>query len=173
MISPETVYNVGLNPKYMLLNQSLIINSGFNPKPETSVIKTQEAKLNSNMNCRFIPNEGDYVLGGSDTEVSMDGDIPLSDVNSYSRLFNGLLFKFTANITYQRLLVIRDSYLNESGNADNYGYIRFKAPDGNEYSGFLMELKYNPMSQQAEFELRGKFTASGDSFDYVLDSEMN
>ena len=36
-----------------------------------------------------------------------------------------------------------------------------------------MELKYNPMSQQAEFELRGKFDPTGDSFDYALDSEMN
>ena len=163
VISPETVYNVGLNPKYMLLNQSTIINSGFNPKPETDVIKTQEAKLNSDMNCAFRGGEGDYVLGGG-TLVSMDGDIPLSDVNSYSRLFSGLLFKFTANITYQRLLTIRDSYLNESGNADNYGYISFKAPNGIIYKGYLMELKYNPMSQQAEFLLRGKFDPTGESF---------
>ena len=45
VISPETVYNVGLNPKYMLLNQSTIINSGFNPKPENGCYKNPRSQI--------------------------------------------------------------------------------------------------------------------------------
>ncbi len=154
IIDPETSYNIGLNPRYMLKNQSLILNSGFNPKPINSEIKAQEIKLNDQFTCKFKSGEGDYNLD-NETTVTMGENQPLSTFNNYQKLFTGFLIKFTANINYQRLLSIRNDYLNQGSN--NFGYIRIKTPLGTEKKGFLMSMNYNPLSEQAEFVLREKF----------------
>ena len=154
VISPKTCYNIGLNPKYMLKNHSLIINSGFNPKSDTEQIKPVLIKLNEELECKFLANEGSYNVD-SNTTVKMNENMFLSNYNNYQKLFTGFLIKFTANINYQRLLSIRNDYLNQGSN--NFGYIRIKTPLGTEKKGFLMSMNYNPLSEQAEFVLREKF----------------
>lgn len=163
-----TVYNVGLNPKYMLYNQSLLLNSGFTPKPDTTEIKTRDAKLNSKMNCKFKTGEGEYILDPDNEFVYMDGDIELRRFNSYNRLFNGTLIKFTTFITYDRVLSIRDACLNQDGLKD-YGYISVTAPNGDVLRGFIMSMVYNPLSEKTDFVLRQQFDPIGESFDHVLD----
>ena len=169
-LDDSTVYNVGLNPKYMTKNHSLLLNSGFNPKPSSDVIKTQRVSLNSEMSCEFKNGEGLYNVNPN-RSVSMSDDVPLSEFNNYDKLFTGFLIKFTANIDYNRVVNIRDNYLNQG--SENYGYIRIETPDGTEKKGYLMNMTYNPLSQQAEFELREKFEPSGGSFDYVLDFALS
>lgn len=171
VFSPETIYNGGLFPKYGLLNQSLLINSGFNPKPDTDVVKTQDYKLNDSAEFQFKAGEGDYNLDPDKELLSVQGDVALSQINSYNRLFNGLLIKFTTSIKYSRLLLIRDAYLSQA--VSNYGYISVTAPDGIVHRGFLMSMTYNPLSEKVDFVLRGKFDPAGSSFDYVIEEEMN
>jgi hypothetical protein len=170
VVDAKTVYNVGLNPRYMLKNHSLLLNSGFNPKPETDTIKTQDVKLNSQMSCQFKVGEGLYNVN-PEVSVSMNEDTVLSTFNNYEKLFSGFLIKFTANISYQRVVDIRNNYLNQG--SENYGFIRIETPQGEERSGYLMNMTYNPLSQQAEFVLREKFTPTGGGFDYVLDFPLN
>lgn len=172
VISPETSYNVGLNPKYMLKNHALIFNSGFNPKPDTDLITTQEAKLNDLMSCQFKSGEGLYNVDPQ-TIVEMGGDMPLSDVASYTKLFSGEIIKFKTNIGYDRVLKIRDAMLNQSLLSDNFGYIRVKDYEGNERTGFLKDMTYNPLTQEVSFVLKGRFVPNGLSFDYTLDSPIN
>ena len=171
LISPETSYNIGLNPKYIVKNHSLLLNSGFNPKPETNSIKVQDVKLNDQMNCQFRNAQGNYILD-NDPAVNMGDDTELRFFNNYEKLFSGFLIKFTARIAYQRLLEIRNAYLNQATSA-NFGFIRVQDPFGIDREGYLMSLTYNPLSEQAEFILREKFTPEGGQFDYDLDFDIN
>jgi hypothetical protein len=169
VVDTKTVYNTGLNPKYMLKNHSLLLNSGFVPKTDTEKIKTSDVKLNSDMNCQFKSGQGLYNVN-PERLIDMSSDIELKDFNNYNKLFSGFLIKFTASITYDRVLSIRNNYLNQ-GN-QNYGYIRIETPDGSERSGYLMSMTYNPLNEQADFILRERFVPGGDNFDYVLDFEL-
>ena len=172
VISPETIYNAGLNPKYMIKNHALIFNSGFNPKPNTDIITTQDAKLNDEMSCQFKSGQGLYNKDPQ-TIVEMGGDMALADVNGYSKLFNGQIIKFKTNIGYDRFLSIRNAMLNQSLEGDNFGFIRVKDYENNEHTGFLIDMEYNPLSQEVTFTLKGRFVPSGLSFDYTLDSPLN
>jgi hypothetical protein len=155
VISPETVYNVGLNPKYMLMNQSLILNSGFNKKAPTAVIKTQEAKLNDLMECQFAAGEGRYVLDPDNFLITMSDDLALSDLNAFSKLFTGRTIKFKVKLPYSTILAIKASH-NDLADGDFYGYIKVLSPFEGYLEGFLMSMVYNPMSEMVDFVLREK-----------------
>lgn len=153
VVDPNTVFNVGLNPKYMLFNHSLKINSGFNLKTGVSLVKPQEVKLNSEMSCQFSIGEGGYVLDPDRLEVEMGGDLPISDINQNQKLFTGNILKFKSNdINIDRITNIRDAHLDNS-HGDFYGFVRVKGGDGNDYKGFLKSNKYKLIDQEAEFEL--------------------
>lgn len=155
VISPETVYNVGLNPKYMLFNQSPLINSGFNPKSGADLVKTQDVKLNEDMQCRFASGEGGYILDPDRETVTMDGNLTLNQLNNYGRLFTGNLIKFTTSIGYDNVLLIRDAYLNQAS-TDNFGYLRVN--DGSsDFTGFLTSMTYNPLNEKVDFILMERY----------------
>jgi len=157
VISPETSYNVGLNPKNMLFNQSPLFNSGFHPKLNTAEIKTQTVKLNGEMESQFAVGEGGYVLDPDRQLIKQNQTVTLLQTNQNIKLFTGRLLKFTTTINYDRVLLIRDACLNVSTGGDNYGYIRVKDPFGVDYKGFIMNMEYNPLSEEVDFELREKF----------------
>lgn len=167
VISPDTIYNAGLHPKNMLLNQSPIINSGCNPKPNDSRVVTQNAKLNSDAEFQFKVGEGSYVRGAGGL-ISMDGDLTLSDLNGNSKLFTGRLFKFTTKIGIDRVLEIRDACLGQHA-SKNWGYISVKDYNNEYKKGFITKMIYNPLSEEVQFECKEKYTPTGSRFDYVLD----
>ena len=174
VISPTTIYNAGINPKYMVKNHALIFNSGLNPKPDTAIITTQDAKLNDEMTCRFSTAQGEYNKDPQ-TTVEMGGNMELKDVQGYAKLFSGVLIKFKTNIGYNRVLAIRDAMLNQSTNNDNFGYLRVKDYEGNEHTGWIKSdgMTYNPLNQEVSFILKGRFVPTGSSFDYALDFGLN
>lgn len=163
VVSPKTIYNGGINPKYMLFNHSPIFNSGFNPKPDTDEIKTQEAKLNEDAQFRFASGEGGYILDSERTTVTMGGDLPLSAINGNTKLFEGNIFSFDAQLSYTNWLLIKAS-LTDFNDANLHGYLRFRAPDGNDYKGFPLEVSYELLSEKATFVLREKFEQRFDDF---------
>ena len=174
VISPETSYNLGLTPKNMLFNQSLMINSGLHPKPKESKVYTQDFKLNGEMESQFKVGEGSYVLDPNRQLIKQNETLEINQINSNNKLFTGRLIKFTSNIGYDRLLIIRDACLNQSQFNNNYGWIRvLEKTEDKEYFGWIMSLKYNPLSQMVDFELRERFIPEGGSFNYGLDNPLN
>jgi hypothetical protein len=157
VISPETTYNVGLNPKYMLLNQSPLVNSGLAQKTSNEIIQTQRALLNQNMTCQFKAGEGGYTLSETAQVVSMNGDLPLSDMNQFGKLMTGRKYNFKAKIGYDVVQTIRRAYTDIT-DLNNYGYIAFINPFGETKEGYLQEMKYNPLNEEADFVIRERST---------------
>lgn len=108
--SPESAYNVGFNPKNMLLNQSPIFLSGLNKKDTTETIKTQRVFLNDQMTFEFSSGQGTYVLG-SGTEISMDGNLEIGDINSNMKLFTGERVRLKCKLSQTRVINIRNALL--------------------------------------------------------------
>lgn len=152
IISPDTAYNIGLNPKYMLVNHSLLINSGLSKKLSTQEIKTQRAFLNKDMSAQFNAADGDYTLAGLNQLLSMSGAIQIQDMNGGLKLFTGSIIKFTAQMSYETVMYIRDAYLNINHN-QSYGYIRVTDPFGVDKFGYLFDMTYNPLSNEVQMTL--------------------
>ena len=153
VIDSKTVYNVGLNPRYMLLNHSLLLNSGLHFKDGADTIKVTDVQLNDQMRAQFKTNRGAYTLATLAQTVDMGADISLNDVNQFNRLFTGRRIRFTTTIGYDIVLDIKEAYLNRS-HPNHYGYITVGDVDGEEIQGYLMDMKYNPLSNQVELDLR-------------------
>jgi hypothetical protein len=154
LIAPETSYNVGLNPKYMLANQSLIINSGLSKKAGSETIKVQEVKLNGEMECQFAVGEGLYNLDPDREITKMNADVALDDNNQNNKLWTGNLIKFETKVSYSRFLSWKDKCLNQAVD-ENYGYLRVNV-GGTDYSGWPMLLGHNPSSNKISVLLRQK-----------------
>jgi hypothetical protein len=167
-----TAYNIGLNPKVMLINQSPILNSGFFGKEDTEVMKTRKVFLNSGMTFKFKSGEGGYTLVDTSSSINMLDDLTLSKMDNFDKLFSGKLIKFEARISYARMLLIRAAAINESANSDNFGYLRVKNFNDDDKKGWIMKMDYNLFDEKVSFLLREKFTATGESFDYGLDFEL-
>lgn len=164
VIDRKTIYNGGINPKYMLLNHSPVYLSGLVKKSATNLIKTQDAKLNEGANFEFKSGQGSYVLG-SGQQVVMDGNLQLSEINSNTSLFSGLKYTFDARISFSQFNTIKDS-LTDINDANLHGYISFSDPDGNSIQAFPTSITYNIVEGMASFELRGKFVQT--EFEYLL-----
>lgn len=156
VVDPSTIYNAGINPKYILMNNSTLFNSGFVPKPSTETMKTQEAKLNEDATFRFKAGEGAYALDPDRVTVVMGGDLQLSQLNHNTALLEGNQITFEAIIPYSSYLSIRDA-LTDYNNANLHGYIRFRSPDGTDKMGFPDLVTYELGEEKATFVLREKF----------------
>lgn len=154
VINPDTVYNVGLNPKYMLNNQSLIINSGLSKKAGTETIKVQDVKLNGEMECRFKAGQGGYNLDPGREVVKMNADVQLNDNNQNNKLWTGNLIKFVTKVDYSRFLGWKDKCLNQAV-SENYGFLRVNI-GGTDMAGWPMLLGHNPSSNKIMVLLREK-----------------
>lgn len=155
VIDPPTVYNAGLNPKYMLLNHGPIINSGFNFKNDSDLVRTQNVRLNENMRSQFKVNQGAYTLASIEQLVVMGDNLTLNEVNGFNRLFSGRIITFTTSISFSRVLNIVEAY-QDIRHDNYYGYIRVANIDGEEIRGYLISMSYKLFSNQAIFTLREK-----------------
>jgi len=154
----DTTYNAALNPKVMLINQSPLLNSGFHPKDGASIVKTTFAKLNNAMEFKFDAAPSHSLVATSQT-ISMEGDLALTDLDSNSKLFTGNYIRFTARLSFARLLIIRAACLKEYGGSKDYGYLRVKDELGVDWKVFLTKITYIAGNEKAEFEGREKYTA--------------
>lgn len=157
-ISPQTIYNGGINPKYMLLNNSNIFNSGFRNKLDADKVRSQDVKLNEDATFELKTGEGAYVLGGEGVELTMNEDVALSDINSRNALFKGTKVQFEAPLKYSDYQTIKDG-LTDLNDDNLHGYIQFTDMFGNTRQGFPLEITYNLSSEIAIFVLREKVTA--------------
>ncbi|TNE75020.1 hypothetical protein EP331_00190 [bacterium] len=156
VIDPKGIYNGGINPKYMLFNNSPLFNSGFNYKSSTELVKTQDFKLNGDAQFKFKSGQGSYILDPQKTTVQMDGNLQLSSINRNDKLFGGRIFTFQAAITYDQLNTIKDA-LTDYNDSKRHGYISFIDPNGNTKKGFPISVTYSPLGGLCEFVLREKY----------------
>jgi hypothetical protein len=64
---------------------------------------------------------------------------------------------FKAKISYAELDYIKKAYRNENTDDVNYGYLSVQNPtDGEIIDGFLWELSYHPVKEEATFKLLRK-----------------
>jgi hypothetical protein len=169
VIDKTTVYNAGLNPVMMLLNNASMLNSGFVGKGSDEEVINTESLLNTDFTYEFNTNNGEYCADASGTR-KMSDPIQLSNFDRNRKIFSGVRHSFTTRMSIDDILLIRDNMLNE-GSA-NYGYVSFVDPFGVTINGFVMSMTYNPFNEMVEFDLRGIFTPLGARFDYVMDSPM-
>lgn len=150
VFSPETSYNIGLNPKNILYNHSQIIRSGLTKKPLDSPVKIREVDLNDKMSFQFKPGEGQYILNNGYSDVmTMGRDVEQQEMAT--PIFTGEYVKWKSNISYTRVKNIRNKCMNQDP-LNNFGYVRVL-----EYKVFLDKIKYNPLSEEVSFEGRVKY----------------
>lgn len=157
VFSPETVYNARHNIKNMLFNHAPIINSGFNFKPSTSIIKTTQAKINGLMRSQLKVGELDSTLDPDRQTIIQNQDLQLSNINQNQKLFTGYLLIFECYMTQEIMNRIIDACTNKAVDDINFGYLSVKYIDGNYINGFVMKMAYKPISNMVTFELRIKY----------------
>lgn len=155
VFSPETVYNIGMHPKNILLNHSQMIKSGLTKK--TSAINKKSIELNEDMfytsnsgSFEYIINNGNKLL----PTIIMKNNVGLSRLED--PIFSGEKAKWKSRIGYDRVKNIRDKCLNQHP-TDNLGYVRVSDSRGVEYKVYLDQMKYNPLSEEVEFKGRVKY----------------
>lgn len=158
VISPETIYNIGLNPRTFLFNQARIINSGLNYKTGSDKIKIQEVNLNGNLAFDFNGGEGHYVDGYFDPNVQMKDDLTLDEIVGFNRLFTGNIIRWSTRTFYSTILYLKQAMMNQSTEDINYGYVTINDDDGVLRKVFLSSIKYKVFDGEiARFEGREKY----------------
>jgi hypothetical protein len=169
ILDPDGEYNIGLNPRTILLNNAEIYNSGFFGKAATEVIKPTEVKINEKFRYRFKSGQGSYCADTSGTR-RMSDNTTLETMDSFKRKFSGMTHGFSTKMPFEDVLFLRYAMLNQAADpSDNFGAVEFDTPSGTTVSGWIMEMTYNPFNEEVEFTVRSKGIAYGNGFDYTLD----
>lgn len=152
VIDRKTSYNLGLNPKYMLFNQSPLINSGCNFRGGSDLVITTCVRLNDLAQTQFKAGQGLYTLDPDKLLVGMGDDFQLNNLNGFERLMTGLVMRFEAKISSEEIIELRNAFQNDSDPNLN-GYVRFRKPNGTDAKGFCKLISYDPLREAAEMEL--------------------
>lgn len=155
VIDANTVYNAGLNPKYMLFNHARLINSGLNFKNSTDSIITNNVQLNGQMISQFKGTRGTYTLAEPSQSIQMNASVQLQDMDSFNRLFTGRIIKFECDLDYDTIVSIREAYL-DMADPNHYGFITVDNIIGTQISGYLMSMTYSLFSDRVTMTLREK-----------------
>ncbi len=157
IISPETSYNLRLTPKRMLLANGVYIGIGLAYKKPEAVIKNGYAKQNGDLvaelsaadPCRF---EGEPIAEKEDSSVEqVRGEEP-----KYSPEY----VYFHKRLSRAQFMQIRQALRGKATPETNYGYVTVLNDLGERVSGYVMEMKYQPLSEEVDFKMLKKFVPS-------------
>ncbi len=152
---PETVYNLGINPQYIMMNHSPLFLSGLAKKDETDIVRVQRSILNENYRSQFKEGEGAYILDSEREEVGANANLALSQINGNQNLFTGRKVRLKAYLSKDFINIIRSAY-QEINDSAYYGYLSFVDFDGNTVNGYLIDIKYKLLEMKADVYLREK-----------------
>ncbi|PMD94837.1 hypothetical protein BWI97_15685 [Siphonobacter sp. BAB-5405] len=157
IISPETAYNLRLTPKRMLLANGPLVSIGLAYKKPDQILKNGYAKQN-----------GDLVaaLSASDacaTEyepVTEKADVTVEQVRGQIAKYSPEFVYFSKRLSRKTFMLIRQALRGKATPETNYGYVTVTNDLGERVSGYVMEMKYKPLSEQVDFKLLKKFVPS-------------
>lgn len=160
LLAPETSYNIRLNPRFMLLQHSKLLNSGFYYKSGSDKLKTKK-----------VFNNGEFELSRKLAETcisndpnrltyKMNADMTLSNFNEKESFFTPEYIKVQAIMQPEQVKYIINAHRNLNASSKNYGYLTLTNPFGEELQCYLNELNIleNGIENKVEFVLIKKKT---------------
>lgn len=158
---PNATYNARYNIKYMLFNQSLIINSVLHYKPNTDLYRLISFLNNATLETQFKVGEGFSTLDPDRLTVLMSDDIAKEDVNQGNQLWQPDLVSFNIRSSYTVLdkirKALRDKLPYTLTVADSTGFIvseTLSQTTGITAEGTITEINGNDITVEM---LDGKF----------------
>ena len=148
-----TPINLTINPRFNAYNFFSIFNTLLYKKALTAPFRNQEYKVNGT--------EKIFYTGGSpelgDTEIHAEGAEPQVNQNlvaleSGDRLFDPIKISFKVAMSSQEVDDIIKAHRNALPSG-NYGYISVTNNEGETFTGWILDLKYNVIDEIGSFEL--------------------
>ena len=156
-INSKFPFNLELNPRFILYNHALIINSALYKRDLTSVFKNQKYELSPTAKIGYTSGTALFKTGDTTEHASaatvlvQNADLNTGLLYGGDRLFEPVLIRFKSAMTAELFELIKLNH--RSGAANNYGYISVTDPDGVNQQGWLLNLTYNIVDKIGEFEL--------------------
>jgi hypothetical protein len=149
-----SVYNLEHHLKRILLRWAKYFQSGWAPyvrQNEPLKYFSQFVEGKNNMNLRTVS------TNPCDAQGEIDDDAWMNSADLDKPLFGDCKYTFKAPMTWDAINYIRKCFEGRSPDNKNYGYIRFLGPDSVYLEGYILEMKFNPVSQQCTFTLIQKY----------------
>ncbi len=106
----KATYNARYNLKYMLFNQSLLINSALEFKALTSLYRITSFKNNASLETQFKVGEGFSTLDPDRLQILMSDDLEKQDVNQGLQLFIPEIISYRQRLAFSIQMTIQDAY---------------------------------------------------------------
>jgi len=155
LASPQTAINLRINPKYMLANHGLLLNSSLSYKTSGDKLKATEVKQNVDMVIQR--EEAEYCTQGDTgrSQFRMGDDVQLSKLTGFTRLFTPEKVSFTTPFSYEQFMYIVNRHIGKEA-GDAYGYLRVATPCGDDIAAYVHTLEFDPIRMQMTCELLKK-----------------
>jgi len=160
LLAPETAYNVRINPVYMLLQHSKLLNSGYFYKSSGDKIKVKKFTQNADFEVQRKVGET-CINNDPDRQVyKMNADITLGNFNDKESFFTPEYIKVQAIMQPEQIKYIINAHRNLNTTGKNYGYLTLTNPEGEIWQCYLNELNIleNGIENRVEFVLIKKKT---------------
>lgn len=149
-----SAYNLEHHLKRILLRWAKYFQAGWAPyvrqnEPLLYFSKFVDGK--NNMNLRTVSTNPCDAQG----EIDDDAWMNISDLDK--PLFGDTKYTFKAPMTWDAINYIRKCFEGRSPDNKNYGYLRFLGPDSVYLEGYILEMKFNPVTQNCSFTLIEKY----------------
>jgi hypothetical protein len=157
----DIYYNLLLNPRFNFFNNYFLINSIMYGKALTEEYFNQDFKINPSGKIGYAtafgtPDFGDIRTFASVSSVpTNNANLPANDVRSGDSLFEPTKVMFKAGLSASQVNTLVLAHRNGLSSG-NYGYISLVNPDGDDVSGWILELNYSPVDKIGEFSLLKK-----------------
>lgn len=156
MLSPSTAYNMIHHIRRIVLSWAKWFRSGFTYADNSQPISYQTGGNNNavvtvlkdTVGCRLGDNQATFVRDGAG-EL---GDASMSMFDS--ALFTSDKFEITTSLDWDTVSNIRKAYENKHPDGKDYGYWTWINPKGIVEKGYLVTLKYQPVSKICKLILR-------------------
>ncbi len=153
--NPDTFVNLRHTPQRMMHRWAVWINSMLAYKQGSETLQNTFTKNNRQALTRLLNSDYESRARLNEVTVREGSDLSLSNFNNFNRLFTPEYIEFDAPISWQQIQLLREAHQGAADQA-NYGYISVVDFNGDLKQGYLQELVYNPVEEQARFKLLKK-----------------
>lgn len=149
VFAPSTSYNLRITPRRNFLRWAPFFKSCLRYKDQaTDEIRFVFGPQNNELETQTASSCETPGL------IAENSDIVLDDYadNTPGR-FSPEVITFNSRLSFANFNYIKNALKNASPDSNNYGYIRVTDPNGEEKTGYIYELAYNPKSEKATYTL--------------------